>query len=253
MRLKRAILTVAAAAMVMGAVSGCAENQIPDLSDEEVQAIGEYVAFTMMKYDAGHRSRLMELSEIYDSTPPKAPSATEEPVEEQEPSGMAPVDDTPVVDASSGTVIGGENVYSMEEVMELPEGVTVKYLGRILCDSYPNESDVMAGSFTVDAGAGKKLLILRFSLSNEAGQERTVDLSSSGTRYRVTVNGEYARWALTTILLDDLSSLQCTLSAGGSEEAVLIIEVEESVAENISSISLGVKNDLKVYTIQLTE
>lgn len=251
MKLKRLILAAMAMALVLG-TSGCGENQIPEITDDQARAIGEFVAFTMMKYDTGHRSRLMDLSEsayVSGSQPPQ-PSATNAP-EEEEPSGMGPVDDTPVVD-SSDTGIGGGNTYSMEEAMGLPEGVTITFRGQTVCDSYPNDSDSMAGTISVDAASGKKLLVLQFGLTNTTEQKIAVDLSSSEARYRVTVNGDHARWTLTTAgLPDDMASFRDTLPAGGSAEVVLIVEVEESAAAEISSISLGVKNESKIYTIQL--
>ena len=55
------------AAFLILALTGCAENQIPDLTADQEKAVGEYVALTLMRYDAGHRSRLMDLS-LYQDT-----------------------------------------------------------------------------------------------------------------------------------------------------------------------------------------
>ena len=35
-------------------------NEIPDLTEEESQRVGEYAAVTLLKYDANHRSRLVD-------------------------------------------------------------------------------------------------------------------------------------------------------------------------------------------------
>ena len=35
-------------------------NEIPDLTEEESQQIGEYAAVTLLKYDANNRSRLVD-------------------------------------------------------------------------------------------------------------------------------------------------------------------------------------------------
>lgn len=242
MKLKRCMAVLLAAAMSIFSLTGCAENQIPDLTDEQMQQIGEFVAVTMMKYDAGHRSRLMDLPEMGEME-------EIEPVPEA-PVGMAPVDDTPVVDSTGMEVTeeaeAEEPVYSMEEVMGLPEGVNVAFADWEICDDYPGDSDV----FNVSAGEGKKLFVLRFSITNAAQQEQEVDLLSSGTAYRITVNGEYSRRALTTMLLDDMSSYQGTLPAGENAEAVLIIEVEEALGA-VASLSLDVKNGEKTHTVEL--
>lgn len=238
MRLRRCRAALLAAAMLLFGLTGCAENQIPDLTDEQMQQVGEFVAITMMKYDAGHRSRLMDLP-VIEETEEAAP-------EPEKPAGMAPVDDTPVVDSAGIEAAEEEPEYSMEEVMGLPEGVSVLFTDTEICDNYPGESDF----FNMSAGEGKKLLVLHFSIANAGQQEQEVDLLSSGTVYRVTVNGEYSRRALTTMLLDDMTSYQGALPAGESTEAVLIIEIEGSLSA-VDSLTLDVKNGDMTRTIEL--
>ena len=43
-------------------LTGCAENQIPDVSDGQMDVMKNYVAAAMMKYNMGRRSRLVDLS-----------------------------------------------------------------------------------------------------------------------------------------------------------------------------------------------
>lgn len=224
-------------------LSGCAENQIPEMSDAEIKAMGEFVAFTLMKYDAGHRSRLMDLPPVDESAADRnVPLPTLSP---EETVGMDPVDDTPVVDASGE--VEEEISYSAEEVMGLPEGVELYFAGQALYDSYPGESD----AFAVTAGEGKKLLVLTFSIANTSDQEARVDLLSSGTVYRIKVNEERSRKALPTVLPDDMAFYVDTLAAGASVETVLLLEVDAGLAESITSISLDLKNESKSHTILL--
>ena len=93
MRGKRRAAFIVTALLMTAGLTGCGENQIPDLSEDEIRAVGKYVAVTMMRYDINHRSRLMELTD-----PVLEESAGEQVPEE--PSGMPPVDDTPVVDTT---------------------------------------------------------------------------------------------------------------------------------------------------------
>ena len=238
MRVKRCRAVLLAAAILLFGLTGCAENQIPDLTDEQIQQVGEFVAITMMKYDAGHRSRLMDLPEM-EETGETAPKP-------EEPAGMAPVDDTPVVNSAGIETAEKELEYSMEEVMGLPEGVSVLFTDTEICNDYPGESD----SFNMSAGDGKKLLVLHFSIANAGQQEQELDLLSSGTVYRITVNGEYSRRALTTMLLDDMTSYQGTIPAGESAEAVLIIEIEGSLS-TVTSLTLDAKNGDMTQTTEL--
>ena len=48
MKKKNAAAIVAASILVMG-LTGCGENRIPDMTEAQMEEVGEYVAFTMMK------------------------------------------------------------------------------------------------------------------------------------------------------------------------------------------------------------
>lgn len=246
MKYKKSITKLLALSMLMTALTGCAENQIPERSPEEIQAIGEYVAFTLMKYDMGHTSRLMDL-------PPVEEQGADVP-EQEEPNdkvGMDPVDDTPVINEAGNEEANQtpqNQVYSMEEVMGLPEGVSVSFTGYEVYDSYPAGSD----AFAVTAEDGKKLLVLKFSLTNTLDQEQSLDLLSSGTRYRILVDEEYAQWSLPTMLPDDMSSYVGTMAAGETIETVLVISMDAGAADAASSIRMILRNELKSHTIQLT-
>lgn len=244
MRTKKLKAGLIAAIICLG-LAGCGENAIPELTESEMQIIGEYTAFTMMKYDASNRSRLVDLPQEAEPAAPE-PMETEPPRETEEPSGMGVADDTPVTDMSQE-----EDPGSMEDVLGLAEGVSVSYVGAELCDTYPHDEEI--GGLVVNASSEeKKLLVLRFRFSNETGQEQTVDIASQREmNFRITVNEDYRRNAMTALLLDDMTVLKKTIPAGESTEAVLIIEVEQRSIEEISSISLNLKNDLKTYTIQL--
>ena len=233
---KKLVASILTFVLCLG-LAGCGENQIPEMTAEELQAVGEYAAITLMKYDANNRSRLVELPEESVPTVPEESEANQEP---EKPSGMSPVDDTPIVNSNS---------YTMEEVMGLPVGISVSFSGYELCDSYPH--DTKNDFFAISAVQGKKLLILQFAINNDTSQEQTVDLLSAGTVYQIKVNGTITRRALMTMLLNDMTTFADTLPADGSAEAVLIIEVEENVAENLSGVSLNLKNESKTYTIQL--
>lgn len=244
MRMKK-FKTGLLAAMICFGLTGCGENMIPELTESEMQIIGEYTAFTMMKYDASNRSRLVDLPQEAESATPE-PMKTEPPRETEEPSGMGEVDDTPVTDVSQE-----EDPGSMEDVLGLAEGVSVSYMGAELCDTYPHDEEI-GGVVMKASSEEKKLLVLRFRFSNETEQEQTVDIASQREMvFRITVNEEYRRNAMAALLLDDMTALRETIPAGESTEAVLIIEVGQGSMEEISSISLNLKNDLKTYTIQL--
>lgn len=244
MRTKKLKVGLMAVVLCLG-LAGCGENAIPELTEQEMQTIGEYAAITMMKYDASNRSRLVTLPQV---TEPAAPEPTETvpPRNPEEPSGMGEVADTPVTDITQPE----EDPGSMEDVLGLAEGVSVSYVDAELCDTYPHDEEI--GSVAVNASEGKKLLVMRFRFTNGTGEEQIVDIfSQKEMTFRITVNEEYRRNAMRVLVLDDMTALKETIPAGESTEAVLIIEVEQGSMEEIDSISLNLKNDAKTYTIRL--
>ena len=237
---KRFLLFLAAGILVLG-LAGCGENQIPDLTDEEMQMVGEYAAITLMRYDANHRSRLVDYSLLMETPEPEV---TPEPVETKEPAGMDPVDDTPVI--SEGI---GNGSATMEEVLELPEGLSVVYMGEELHKIYYPEGENSA--LSLPAAEGKQILALSFSIMNASDQEQSVDFLSMAPEFRVTVNGTYTRRALMTNFENDMSLYKGTIPAMQSVPLAILIEVEDTDAENLSSISLNLKNESNSCTIQL--
>lgn len=241
---KRKWALIVTASMIF--MTGCG-NAMPEVTDEQMNTIGEYAAVQLLKYDADSRSRLVDAETIEREEKKQAAweaARQKEPEPTPEPEGMGKVDDTPVV--------GGEqaagSASSLEEYFELPQGMSVQYGGYQICDSYPQSGT--EDFFALDAAEDKKLLVLSFQIENTADSEQSVDLFAKSATYKVTINGSYIRSALTTILLNDISTYKDTLPAHSSKEVVLLVEIDESLSNDITSIVMNLKNESKSYTIQ---
>ena len=216
-------------------MTGCG-NAIPDMSADMEQKVGEYAGVVMLRYDANHRSRLVEL-------PPEEPVA-EEPVEE-EPEPEVQEEELPVEEESSVTVIDNtteaepENL-SPEEFLNLPEGMSLIYEGYSLESSYPAD-DSTDSFFTLDASEGKKLIVLYYNLYNQSGADQDINFLGDGYAFKVKVNGNVTRTALVTMLMDDMSTYMGTIADGNGEQLVLIFEENENV--EISSLELIIKGN----------
>lgn len=224
--------------MLAFAMAGCGENVIPEMTKEEIQAVGEYAAITLMKYDASKRSRLVNLPE---TTKPET-DVPKAPVPEQKPPGMGPVDNTPVVDSPQ------DKADDLNEALGLARGINIVYRGETVCNRYPMDEEV---GVAVSATKGKKLLVMNFLVSNDTGEAQVVDLNAREITIRITVNQEFSRWALRAILPNDLVTLQETIPAGGSVDAVILVEIDENLVEDIQSISCRLINDGNAYTIHI--
>lgn len=234
------------------ALTGCGSDY-PELTAEQEQAIGEYAAMTLLKYDAENRSRLVDASvveayelKVQQKKEQAAAQATPEPAPE---ATMKPTADTPVIDVEGEAVVQVPEI-SLEESLDAPEGVSVSYRGYKLCNTYPEDGSA-EGFFALDAEAGQKLLVLEFLLTNETAAEKTVDFFSAQSVYRIKVGDAEPKNAMTTLLWDDLSTYAGKLPASGTEEVVLVFEVADNVSKD--DIKLYYKNESNEYTIPLND
>lgn len=243
---KRACGKIAAVLLASLLLTGCG-NAIPDLTAEEQQAVGDYAAMTLLRYDANHRSRLVDLSQVRDRT---SKPETDAPEPEQPDQTPEPESDTPVVDLTQGSETGSMGgTASMEEFFELPEGITLTYQGMQVCASYPE--DGADAYFSLDASEGKSLLVLHYAMSSQASEEQRVDLFGQKPVFKITVNGSYTRTALVTILVNDMSTYAGDIAPGASEDLVLLIEIDEGMADGITSITLNLQSDSKTFAASL--
>lgn len=220
-------------------------NEIPELTEEESQRVGEYAAVTLLKYDANSRSRLVDPDVVIARMEKEAAKAagkeneqTNESTEEAETAEIK----TPAAQQ--------DITASMEEFFGLPEGVTLSYEDYQVADTYPEDGSA-ADYFALDASTGKKLIVLRFQLINNSSQDENIDFLDTESRYIITVNNSIKGNALPTILPNDMSTYDDILPVAGEQELVLLIEVNEDVASDIRTISLKLKNASNEYTIQL--
>ena len=224
-------------------VTACG-NEIPDLTEEESQRVGEYAAVTLLKYDANNRSRLVDPEVVIAKLEKEAAKEAEKAEQEAE---KPQETDSPEVEMPTAQE---DITASMEEFFALPEGVTLTYEDYQVADSYP-EDESTEDYFALDASAGKKLLVLRFQMTNGTEQEQNINLLNTGDRYIITVNDSIRGNALTTMLPNDLSTYAETLNPGETQELVLLLEVKDDVASDVQKISLRLKNESNEYTIQL--
>lgn len=234
---KRLLILEAAAVLLFG---GCGMS-LPDMTNEQAAAIGEYAAISLLKHDANSRSRLVELPQTEES------KGAEEDAGENTPAPEPDFVDTTVIDITEVK----ENVNeaeSIESFLDWAAGMTVSYVGEEVCQSYSEEGN---DYFVLEASPGKSLLVLKFQISNGSGSGQQIDMLHRKDTYRITVNESYSRTALTTMLSNDMSTYLGTIEQGETKEVVLLIEIEAEQAEALSSISLNLKNDTKVYSTQL--
>ncbi len=225
-------------------LGGCG-SQIAEMTEEQQAQVGEYAAFAMLRYDAEHRSRLVDYSEVEAADEAKrlaeeSAAAAEaarqtETGENLKPEGTYDANGNPVeVVDKTGDDIGYVSD-TMENFLELPSGVLLTYRGYTIQSSYPEEADV-SDYFVVDATAGNKFLVLWYTIYNGSGSEQSIDFLADSIAFKCRVNDSNTATALVTMLDDDMSTFQASMRDNEELDLVLVFEINEGLASNVDSI-----------------
>lgn len=240
------------AALLIGAaimLTGCG-NAIPDMTDEQLQAVGEYAAQLLLSHDINYKSRLVDVETLVTAAPTEPPQESlPEETPEPEDTGMDPVENTPVVDLTDGRGEPQQSDVKLEEAMGLPEQMVLTYTGYEVLAHYPEDASD-EGYFTVDAEEGNQLLVLHFTLQNQGEGTETVNTINRKLLTSVSVNG-ISTYSLSALLENNLTLYSENLNPGESREVVILAEYEASSLLDVVSVAINVKNDDKNATIRL--
>ena len=251
-------------------LTGCG-SQIPEMSEQQTEMITEYAAGSVLDQMPQSSSRLVDTSQEFD--PAKMTKYEKKSLGIKEPESVAPPAgeqgeeadagaEAPKPDTLDETVSGNhtasledeesaEPLLSVSDVMELP-GVDVTYNGFTTAASYPEAAEGSDLFFAMDASAGNQLLIAHLTVTNNTGEETTVDtISRSDLHYRLVLDGSNKQNTLVTLLTDDFSAMNETLGPGESFQAVLIAQVSSELASSVGSVAVEVQSDVGVA--QITE
>lgn len=213
-------LTVLLAA---GMLTGCL---MKDLTVEEEAQISEYAATLLLKYDANYKNLLWEIVEEEEPEEEEQPAEEEEEQPDEMVSGSAVAADASKEDPE-------EVSQGLSEIFGL-SGIDVQYSGCEFVKSFPAEGEQ---GYSVQAGDGKKLLIVKLQIKNNSSEAATVDILSGMPSFRIRFNEEEVV-AKMTIIPDDFSTMAEEIPAGAAVERVLVGEVSESFSEQIETLSI---------------
>lgn len=240
------ILTISAAGICL---TGCG-NAIPKMTPQQQELVVEFAASELLKFDQKHETKLVPLEMIQEEESNQADAPVLEEKEEssiEEENGKAgegaAAEDATVIDQTQEAM-----PKSVDEFLKLT-GVSIAYTGYELADSYPSEaSDEIY--FFMSATGNSKLLVLKFLVENTSGEDIELDFAHGQTRYKIVVDGVEQN-ARTTMLINDMAYYKGTLAAGESIELVLVGEVSNEQASQITSLELTMKSVDEKATILL--
>ncbi len=220
--------------------SGCAEA-VGDfnLTQSEEEQIAGYCADMLLKYDKDHQSNVVDTSmarELQARVDAIKEMNAKKPEKEDTPSGNS---------SHKSKNSEAKDPYALSSEQNLAavygqEGFEVKYKGYEVCDAYPHDGS-SSNFFAMEATMGKQLIVFHFDITNTTGESKECDFISQDAFYRVVVNDSERKNALTTILLNDLATVDETIAGGATMDAVVVLETDPGYENELSNLKLLAK------------
>lgn len=251
--MKKAIIAAGVAALML---TGCAGEV--ELSEEDTVRVAQYAADLVLKYDNNYKERLLTLDEQAEARE-KLRLAAEKDEKLQE---LLEQKNNAKTEKDTGkTEIGTNNggtegetqeeavMYALNDVVKV-DGFTFQNNGYDVLDEYPEVSqDGNNMAMELTAASGKKLLVLKYGITNITDSKAECNLFDKDISAKVVVNGNINADSMITMLLNDFSTLKTDIDPGVTYEAVLIFEIPEE-ASDIQSLALRMTVEGNTYNIQ---
>jgi hypothetical protein len=211
-------------------LTGCIKEY--SYTDEKSNAIAEYMASLLLKYDKDYDQALIPDDELNESSQDDAGSTVEDTTSDTEDtSGTSGAE---VTQTPSDT----NNDYSLIEVLGI-DGFDMAYSGYKLADTYPEDAD--SAGFTLTPRNGYQLLVTEFTVKNISDQKKELNLINSDISYQLDINMSTVYKPLLTLLQNDLQYIDMTIAGGKSEKVLLVFEISKDV--DMSNVNLIVSKD----------
>lgn len=214
-------------------LTGCG-SQIPDMTEEQREAISEYAVQLLLKYDTNQTSRLVDVDTLEqepETTKPPKPSVTQPPI------GMDETEDTPVIDLT------GEETGSVGDIhaaLGLHDDISIEYIN---CRTEQQYVDELSQELVIEAKEGKVLFVCDLALVNDGNQKQSVDMLRNNIQYALRLDDIQLN-CMITMLSSDLTTYLGILDPDQSQKVVVLTEVEKEKLEQAEEICLYVQSEM---------
>lgn len=231
--IKKGAVLIAAALLL----TGCGE-EMAVLTESEEMIVVNYSAGTLAKHNSYQQEGI---SGVY----PK--EEEEEPVLEDEEQEEKEKEDTEGGESQGGDQKGEEESSgaTFTEALAIP-GIEFSYKDYSISDNYQQ-----GGYFSLDAQEGNTYVILNVNMTNTGSEAVSCDLLSKQPIFNLKINEEAGVKNEITMLENDLSTYIGTLEPGQTAAGILLFEVPQASAENISNIHLTMQMNESTTEIKL--
>ena len=217
-------------------LSGCG-TQLYEMTKEEEDLIVQSAAYLVAKHNIQQKdgvSAVVDPDSIVLKNEIEEEISSEEVTEEGQVSGGA--------SQGEATVSGG---VSLADIMGLGSNVTVSYVESYVADNY-----VEGSAYFVEAEKGKTFYVMKFAIQNTSEEDVVVDNAAIHPVFKL-ISGNLSVKSEVTFLTTDFSTYQGSIKAGESIETILLFEVSESQAEQITAPELQISIDNEIKNVKL--
>lgn len=225
-KMKKIVCLMLAALMAVSG-TGCAKSELTGMSEEEKNLYVQYSANLILRHDKNYIDRM---------------TYVEAETEVQTSSNVAGTDSQNQAGVSDSSAA----LTDMNSLFQI-NGLDIQPAGYEVTDSYPSASSGLGMSMV--AVKGYRLLVLKFAVTNTGGTDAALDMLGTKAEYKGIINDSVRMNAQVTALLNALNTYRGTIPAGGSTELVLVFQINENDADNISSVKLNLTYNDKQGTV----
>lgn len=245
--MKRLILSLLIIISLM-AFSGCV-NKL-ETSQEQTDALAEYMAGLLLKYDANYDRALRPVQAAVEDSADKQTDIIEDKEKNDNADTTDASDNKSDVNANKDdrkeTDSDKQMAYSLTEVIGQAD-FDISYLDYKLADIYPENYNKTY--FFVEADEGKQLLVIRFNIKNASQENKNLTLSDAEIKYQLEMAGSRIDKPWFTVLENDLQYIDITMEPEAATEAVLIYQISKTA--DTTNMKLLVTNGDKKLLIPL--
>jgi hypothetical protein len=146
---------------------------------------------------------------------------------------------------TTGNNQSGEEV-SLAAAIGQESALTVSYKGYQVQDSYQE-----VNYYAVNPDIGKRLVVMKFKIKNPTNQDIELDTVSLDNTFYASFDGGSNIKETVSFGAQSLSSYEGVIKAGKSKTAVLLFQLPEDEADQISTVELMVQLKDAVYHVKI--
>ena len=218
-------------------LSGCGEK-LTELTEDEEEIVTLYAAKVVAKHDVRLSQGIVRYkgSEDDEDEEDTEESSEDEASEDEE----LTEEDADTSDADSESEEDTEEAgETMAEPVTLTKAMGIDGIAFTYEGAAVPESLRLSSYYTLpDPAAGKQYVIAGYRLINKTDSPINVSIAQMRPVFTAAIGDESVNAGI--VLEDDLSTYEGTIEAGGNEDLILLFEVSEAAASDLSDLSLAV-------------